>query len=95
MHDNYSKMETEKTNPRTQQIDLCGTEEMVAMINREDALVADAVREAIPQIARAVDCMFETLKNGGHVLYVERELPEGWACWTRRNACRRSALEAT
>ena len=35
MHDNYSKMETEKTNPRTQQIDLCGTEEMVAMINRE------------------------------------------------------------
>lgn len=70
MHDNYSKMETEKTNPRTQQIDLCGTEEMVAMINREDALVADAVREAIPQIARAVDCMFETLKNGGHVLYV-------------------------
>ena len=70
MHDKNSKMETEKTNPRTQQIDLCGTEEMVAMINREDALVADAVREAIPQIARAVDCMFETLKNGGHVLYV-------------------------
>ena len=70
MQDNFSKMETEKTNPRTQEIDLCSTEEIVAMINREDALVADAVKEALPEISQAVEYMYQALRNGGHVLYV-------------------------
>lgn len=70
MQDNYLKMETEKENPHTSEIDLCSIEEIVALINREDAAVADAVREALPEISRAVEYIYQALQKGGHVLYV-------------------------
>lgn len=70
MGDCYSGMETEKLNPLTQNIDLCNVQEIVSMINREDAKVADAVKEAIPQISEAVERIYKALKNGGHLLYM-------------------------
>ncbi|MBD5460820.1 MAG: N-acetylmuramic acid 6-phosphate etherase [Lachnospiraceae bacterium] len=70
MGDCYSGMETEKLNPLTQNIDLCSVQEIVTMINREDAKVADAVKEAIPQISEAVERIYKALKGGGHLLYM-------------------------
>ena len=70
MGDCYSGMETEKLNPLTQNIDLCSVQEIVTMINREDAKVADAVKEAIPQISEALERIYKALKGGGHLLYM-------------------------
>lgn len=66
----YKSLETEKINPRTKEIDSCSTEEMLHLINQEDATVADAVKEAIPQIALAVDAAHKALKQGGHIIYL-------------------------
>lgn len=66
----YQNLETEKVNPRTREIDSCSTEEMLHLINREDATVAEAVKAAIPQIALAVDAAYRALKQGGHIIYL-------------------------
>lgn len=66
----YKNLETEKVNPRTREIDLCDTVEMLHLINREDARVAEAVKAAIPQIAKAVDAAHNALKQGGHMIYL-------------------------
>lgn len=70
MGDCYSGMETEKMNPLTQNIDLCSVQEIVSMINQEDAKVADAVKSALPQISEAVEMIYRALKGGGHLLYM-------------------------
>lgn len=70
MKKNYSEMETERLNPHTRNIDLCNTREILELINREDAKVAGAVHEALPQIEKAVDRIYESLKQGGHLLYI-------------------------
>ena len=46
------------------------TSEILVEINREDQQVATAVKEAIPQIERLVDNIFQRLKSGGRVFYV-------------------------
>jgi len=46
---------TETRNPRTVAIDALSSLEIVRLINDEDAKVALAVRQELPQIARAVD----------------------------------------
>ena len=44
--------------------------EIVSVINAEDAVVVDAVRRALPQIARAVGLIANALKRGGRLIYV-------------------------
>lgn len=66
----YKSLGTEKVNPRTMEIDSCSTEEMLRLINQEDATVAQAVERAIPEIAKAVDAAHAALKRGGHLIYV-------------------------
>ena len=60
---------TEAPNPRTASIDTLSSLEIVALINEEDARVAGAVREQLPQVARAVDAIVERLRRGGHMFY--------------------------
>ncbi len=66
----YAYLETEKVNQETVHIDQCSTREILQLINREDALVAEAVNRALPQIAAAVDTAYLALKRGGHLLYI-------------------------
>lgn len=61
---------TENPNPLTDKIDTLSTAEILRLINREDACVAGCVRKAIPDIARAVDIIAESLRNGGRLFYV-------------------------
>ena len=61
---------TEQTNPATERIDVAGTAEMLRLINQEDRRPAEAVGEAIPAIAEAVDRIFERMQRGGRVFYV-------------------------
>ncbi|MDH7486436.1 MAG: N-acetylmuramic acid 6-phosphate etherase [Anaerolineae bacterium] len=60
---------TEARNPATMDIDSLPTAEVVALINAEDASVAQAVQQELPAIARAVELIVEWLQRGGRLLY--------------------------
>jgi N-acetylmuramic acid 6-phosphate etherase len=61
---------TERRNPRTANIDLASPEEIVDLINAEDATVAGAVHSQRKEIARAVEIAESTFRNGGRLFYV-------------------------
>jgi N-acetylmuramic acid 6-phosphate etherase len=61
---------TEQRNPRSQNLDLQPTREILRIINREDAQAARAVRREIPKIARVVDEIAARLQKGGRLFYV-------------------------
>ena len=63
-------MLTEQRNPRSTAIDRASTLEILQIMNAEDATVADAVREALPAVARAVDAITGRLRQGGRLIYV-------------------------
>jgi N-acetylmuramic acid 6-phosphate etherase len=63
-------MNTERRNPRSVDIDLFPTERILKIINGEDALVANAVAAAIPQITKVVDSATESIRAGGRLIYV-------------------------
>ncbi|NKB67304.1 MAG: N-acetylmuramic acid 6-phosphate etherase [Candidatus Latescibacteria bacterium] len=67
---NWSRLATEQTNPSSRRIDELSTLEMLQLINTEDALVAPAIREALPAIARAVDMAHQSLDQGGRLFYM-------------------------
>lgn len=60
---------TETRNPRSQSIDSASTEEVLAILNAEDALVPGVVRTQIPQIARALDAIVACWERGGRLFY--------------------------
>lgn len=69
--DNYlAKLATEGVNEATRNIDRCSTEEMVAMINRQDAMVAGAVGAEQHHIAQAVDLIYQCFQRGGRLIYL-------------------------
>lgn len=61
---------TETANPRTADLDLLPTEELVRRINDEDATVAGAVRACCAEIACAIDRIAVCLRRGGRMIYV-------------------------
>lgn len=63
-------MLTESQNPRTTDIDSLPTLEIVQRINDEDARIAAAVQQVLPQIAQAVDAIAERMARGGRLIYV-------------------------
>lgn len=70
MENYYSGIITEGINPATANIDECTTEEMLRLINAEDGKVAGAVEKEIPNIAKAVDHIYESLSKGGKMIYL-------------------------
>lgn len=61
---------TEQENPRTANIDSLPALEIVRLMNEEDARVAGAVNEVMPEIARAVEGIVGRLQRGGRLFYV-------------------------
>jgi N-acetylmuramic acid 6-phosphate etherase len=61
---------TEQRNPRSMRIDQLSTLEIVDLINAEDRMVAEAVREERAAIARAIDMVVESFRRGGRLIYV-------------------------
>ena len=57
---NLDRLETERRNPDTQNLDMLSAYDLVSVIQREDAKVAAAVRQALPSIAAAVDVIVES-----------------------------------
>ena len=65
-----SHLPTEQLNPAAKDLDLKSSLEIARIINAEDFKVATAVKAALPQIARAIDLIAQSLKQGGRLIYV-------------------------
>ena len=70
MKRDFSRLLTEQRNPRTGRIDALSVEEIVDVINREDASIADAVGSEKARIARAVTLIVDRLRKGGRMFFV-------------------------
>lgn len=70
MNDYLAGLTTEAINQETFMIDECTTEQMVQLMNKQDALVPAAVAKEIPSIAKAVDILHHRLSNGGRMFYI-------------------------
>src|SRR5579859_1799989 len=63
-------LDTEKANPATSEIDRMTPLEIVQAINAEDAKVALAVQQVLPQIAQAIEEIAARLRRGGRLIYL-------------------------
>ena len=64
------KLLTEQANPASASLDLLPTEQVLRIINSEDARVAGAIEREIPAIARAVDAIVAAIEKGGRLFYI-------------------------
>ncbi|RNI19057.1 N-acetylmuramic acid 6-phosphate etherase [Flexivirga caeni] len=67
---NLGDLATEARNPRSAGLDSMDTERVLELMNDEDQTVALAVRQALPQIAKAVDLIANSLRAGGRLVYL-------------------------
>lgn len=61
---------TETRNPRSGKLDELSTLNMLRVMNDEDASVAAALRDVLPQLAQAVDAVSARFDKGGRLFYV-------------------------
>lgn len=67
---NLNQLDTEQSNPNSLHIDEMSTMDILTTINNEDQKVAFAVKEVIPQISIAVDCIYNQMCKGGRLIYI-------------------------
>ncbi|GGE05761.1 N-acetylmuramic acid 6-phosphate etherase 1 [Marinithermofilum abyssi] len=61
---------TERVNENTRNLDRMTALEIVTVMNQEDHLVPAAIQPVLPAVARTVDHMVDTLKQGGRIFYI-------------------------
>jgi N-acetylmuramic acid 6-phosphate etherase len=61
---------TEQENPRTAQISSLPTEEILRLMNEEDAGVPLAVEQVLAEVTKAVDGVVQCLQAGGRLFYI-------------------------
>jgi N-acetylmuramic acid 6-phosphate etherase len=61
---------TEQPNPASQNLDALPTLEMLAVFQRQDRRVLEAVEKALPRIAEAVNAIADCLRSGGRLFYI-------------------------
>jgi N-acetylmuramic acid 6-phosphate etherase len=61
---------TEQRNGASKNLDRMTAREIVQVMNGEDRKVATAVERELPAIARAVDAIVSSIRNGGRLMYV-------------------------
>ncbi|WEX11250.1 N-acetylmuramic acid 6-phosphate etherase [Chelativorans sp. AA-79] len=64
------RLVSEGRNPRTMDIDLLPTVEVLRKINNEDKAVAEAVEKVIPDVAAAVDRIVGAFQKGARLIYM-------------------------
>lgn len=64
------RLVSEGRNPRTMDIDLLSTIEVLRKINNEDKAVAEAVENVIPDVAAAVDSIVGAFQKGARLIYM-------------------------
>lgn len=61
---------TEASNPASRNLDQLDAQQIVSLMNAEDAKVAEAVRKVLPQVAQAVEVITERMQRGGRLIYM-------------------------
>lgn len=64
------RLETEKQNLNTIDIDLYSTKDVLKCINDEDKTVAYAIEKKLDEITALTDAYVKTLENGGRIFYI-------------------------
>jgi len=67
---NLGLLVSETRNSQTMDLDALSTIELVNRFNQQDTLVALAVKETLPEVAKAVDAAATALKAGGRLIYM-------------------------
>jgi N-acetylmuramic acid 6-phosphate etherase len=70
MPDDVALPVTEQENPRSRDIATMSVADAVALINDEDAKVAEAVKLTLPDVVRAIDGIVAQLEKGGRLIHV-------------------------
>lgn len=70
LFEQLAALTTEHVNPGTADIDLVDTQTLVALLNREDQMVAEAVATQSESIATAIDAIAAAFRRGGRLVYV-------------------------
>jgi N-acetylmuramic acid 6-phosphate etherase len=65
-----SGLETERQNRASSDLDKMSALEIATLMNRQDARVLRAVRQALPAIAQAIEVVRDRLAAGGRLIYV-------------------------
>lgn len=68
--DEFARLATEQRNPRTLDLDTLDVPAILERISAEDRTVADAVAGELPWIAKAVDLVVASFREGGRLIYV-------------------------
>ena len=64
------QLATEQINPATVEIDRMSALEIARVMNAEDARVALAVEQELPNIARAIEAIAARMRRGGRLIYM-------------------------
>jgi N-acetylmuramic acid 6-phosphate etherase len=70
LHTQLQQLVSEGRNPRTTDIDLMSSLEIVSAMNDEDRSVPEAVAKTLPEVARAVDAIVGAFNGGGRLVYI-------------------------
>ena len=65
-----SHLGTEKRNPKTLNLDLLSTREVIEIMNDEDNNVVAAVKGALPEIEAVIKQCIEAYNKGGRIIYI-------------------------
>jgi N-acetylmuramic acid 6-phosphate etherase len=68
--DEFARLATEQRNPRTLDLDTLDVPAILERISGEDRTVPDAVARELPYIARAVELVVASFREGGRLIYV-------------------------
>ena len=66
----FERLSTEQVNEQSKDLDMLSPLEAARLMNRMDRLAADAVEQALPQIAEAVEKIADCMKAGGRLIYI-------------------------
>ena len=64
-----SKLETERRNPETMELDAFTPLQIAQAMNREDQRAVDAVHAVLSQVATAIEWATQSLRDGGRIVY--------------------------
>src|SRR5690349_24137540 len=69
-YEEFARLATEQRNPRTLDLDTLDVAGILQRISAEDRTVPDAVARELPWIARAVELVVASFREGGRLIYV-------------------------
>lgn len=64
------KLATESRNPDTYNLDELNTLEIIELMNRQDLMVIESVKNELPAIEKVIEAVIASLKQGGRLIYV-------------------------